>query len=121
MRAGVGAGMMIVGCRFRIRLADHDGSCTGQLLQVESAHGLDEGVHLGRIRGDLEQQPRVRSISNSSAVLARYSFYFAGISARYFEHGQGGLAYERVAAPDLGYRDDVDETRELLEHLVHVH
>src|SRR6476469_4269654 len=118
MRAGVGAGMMIVGCRFRIRLADHDGSCTSELLQVESAHGLDEGVHLGRIRGDLEQQPRVRPVGNSSAVLRGYSFDLAGVDARYFDHGKRRLAYERIAAPDLGYADHVDKPRELLEHLV---
>src|SRR6476660_4066378 len=118
MRASVGAGMMIVGCRFRIRLADHDGSCTGQLLQVESAHGLDEGVHLGRIRGDLEQQPRVRPVGNSSDVLRCYSMDVASVAACYLHDRESGLPYERVATADLGDADDVDETRELLEHLM---
>src|SRR3954463_2259569 len=120
MRAGARAGMMIVGDRLGIRLADHDRPGPGQLLQVECAHGLDEGVHLGGIRSDLEQQPRVRPVGNSRPVLAGYSLDIGGVTVD-FDHSKRSLAHERVPAPELGHAHDVDETRELLEHLVHVH
>src|SRR6266576_6788548 len=113
MRAGalwLHAGVMIVWYRIGIRLADHDRPGPGQLLQVESAHGLDEGVHSRRIRGDLEQQPRVRPIGNSRPVLAGYAFQVADVTVGAVYDGESGLADERIPAPDLGHAHDVDET-----------